>query len=181
MKNLVPSRSASVFPILSNPPLSTCSSYAPHKSSCRTIDLDHSLLHVQLVERPEFLESFAKIGRAPTNKDCGSFFFVRRSPNTLTPAFFPSPLTAKLTAKPVDNSGFPWMEVETRLACGAAGRRCATLLISLPPLNSLSCRKRHRLSTKSEAKKRRFCGLYPHIIAVSSKRRYKLATSCRLL
>ena len=31
-------------------------------------------------------------------------------------------LTAKLTAKPVDNSGFPWMGVDMRLASGAGGR-----------------------------------------------------------
>jgi hypothetical protein len=29
----------------------------------------------------------------------------------------------KLTAKPVDNRGFPWMGVDIQLACGAGGRR----------------------------------------------------------
>ena len=57
----------------------------------------------------------------------------------------------------------------------------ATLLISLPPLQPYSCRARHPLSTKPETKKRRFCGLCPHIVAVSSKRRHQLAASCRFL
>src|SRR5260370_35131787 len=61
--------------------------------------------------------------RAATNKDCGSFFFVYMSSETRShPAFFQSPLTAKLTAKPVDNGGFPWMTVDIRLASGADGR-----------------------------------------------------------
>ncbi len=73
---------------------------------------------------------------------------------------------------------------------GQCGIRCQalaplsvsdTLRITLPPLNSLSCRKSHLLSTKSGTKKRRFCGLYSHIIAVSSKRRHELAASCRWL
>src|SRR5258708_11840606 len=61
--------------------------------------------------------------KAATNKDCGSFFFVYRPSETRShPAFSQSPLTAKLTAKPVDNHGFSWMGVDIRLACGAAGR-----------------------------------------------------------
>jgi hypothetical protein len=55
---------------------------------------------------------------------CGSFFFVYRSSETRSQtAFFQSPLTAKLTAKPVDNSGFPWMGAEIPLASGGGGRR----------------------------------------------------------
>ncbi len=48
----------------------------------------------------------------------------RNSPH---PAFFQSTLTAKLTAKPVDNNGFPWMGVEIGSAWGAAGRHWWTL------------------------------------------------------
>jgi len=65
-----------------------------------------------------------KMKRAATNKDCGSFFFVCRSQETRShPAFFQLPLTAKLTAKPVDYGGFSWIGVDIRLACGAGGRR----------------------------------------------------------
>lgn len=40
----------------------------------------------------------------------------------------------------------------------------ATLLIFLPPLISLSCRKRHLLSNKSETKNWRFCDPYPRAV-----------------
>jgi len=91
--------------------------FSPHSQSSRK-----NLLRLD-VQRDGWdetlLGSCAKIGRTATKKDYGSFFFVRRSPNTLTPPFSASPLTAK----PVDNRGFPWMGIEIRLACGAAGRR----------------------------------------------------------
>src|SRR2546427_13197048 len=50
------------------------------------------------------------------------FLHVQVLGNTLTPCLIQSPLTAKLTAKPVDNSGFLWMGVDIRLASGADGR-----------------------------------------------------------
>src|SRR5229473_1808052 len=68
-------------------------------------------------------ECYVQMKRAAIFVGCGSFFFVYRSPETRShTAFFQSPLTAKLTAKPVDNSGFPWMAVDIRLASGADGR-----------------------------------------------------------
>src|SRR5712692_7853399 len=83
---------------------------------------------MQNVERPEFLSSYGKIERAATNKDCGSFFFVRRPSETRShPAFFRSPLTAKLTAKPVDNSGFSW-----KTLCDFTQFFAASALIKLP-------------------------------------------------
>jgi len=57
--------------------------------------------------------------RAATNKDCGSFFFVYRSSETRS---HPASLQSPLTAKPIDNRGFPWMAVDIRLASGADGR-----------------------------------------------------------
>src|SRR5258708_12934902 len=64
-----------------------------------------------------------KMKRAATNKDCGSFFFVWRSQETRShPAFFQLPLTAKLTAKPVDYGGFSWIGADIRLTCGPGGR-----------------------------------------------------------
>src|SRR5260370_18201933 len=61
--------------------------------------------------------------RAAIFVGCSSFFFAYRPPETRShPAFFQSPLTAKLTAKPVDNRGFSWMTVDIRLASGADGR-----------------------------------------------------------
>src|SRR6266700_146101 len=56
------------------------------------------------------------------------FFVLRPLGNSSHPAFFPSPLTAKLTAKPVDNSGFPWIGVDMRLASGADGRHRWTVV-----------------------------------------------------
>jgi hypothetical protein len=112
--------------------------------------------------------------RAAIFVGCGSFFFVYRSSETRSQtAYFRSPLTAKLTAKPVDNRRFPWMGVEIRLACRAVGRHLR--------LYSIPCRKRRLLSTKSETRNKRFCGLFPHKIAASSKWRHKLAASCRWL
>jgi len=61
--------------------------------------------------------------RAAIFVGCGSFFLrVQVLGNTLTDCIFPVTFDSKLKAKPVDNSRFPWMGVDIRLACGAGGR-----------------------------------------------------------
>jgi hypothetical protein len=63
-------------------------------------------------------ELYAKRERAATQR-LRLFLFVRRPSETAHTLHFPSPI---LTAKPVDNSGFSWIGVDMRLACGGAGR-----------------------------------------------------------
>ncbi len=70
---------------------------------------NHHLTHI-----PLFLST--------TNAEVSLFLRSQAHGNGSHPAFSASPLTAKLTADTVDNSGFPWMMVETRLASGGAGR-----------------------------------------------------------
>ena len=65
---------------------------------------------------------------AVNNDVVEALFLCSQTPgNSSHPAFFPSPLTAKLTAKPVDINGFQWMAVDIRLPCGAGGRHWWTV------------------------------------------------------
>jgi len=109
-------------------------------------------------------------------------FFLRvQIPGTRSHTAFSGTFDSKTDSKTGRQRWISVDEGRNLIGLWSGWKTFAILLVTLPPLNSLSCRKRHLLSTKSETKNRRFCGLYPHIIAVSSKRRHKLAASCRWL
>src|SRR5438105_2521994 len=80
-------------------------------------------------------------------------FFVRRSRETrLCSSFFPSPLTPK----PVDNSGFPWMGVDMRLACGVGGRLRVITPITLQYARTIKLQQSAPHAQNLQAQRRAF-------------------------
>jgi len=76
------------------------------------------------------------------------FLRVQVPGNTLTPCIFSVTFDSK-------TGGLRWIFMDrgrNSIGLWSGWKTSAILLVTLPPLNSLSCRKRHLLSTKSETK-----------------------------
>jgi len=81
-----------------------------------------------LSNRSSYERRVTRESRKIRNKQRVRLFSLFAGPETAHALRFPGP---PLTAKPVDNSGFPWMGVEIRLTSGASGRRYVIIPISL--------------------------------------------------